>query len=116
MALSVFPQLDALTRDARMDAVAHILEVFHPKTRGKPTKAILMRRIEAAADGENAELSYDSSSATEPTYFDPDGDNTLSVAEFLVAELCQQYRGTDEAKAFRDMLEELERDGESQQQ
>ncbi len=102
VALSVFPQLDALTADARLAAVKHIVSVFHPRGE-KPT---LMRRLEAGDVNGETGLKLALIDHTEPTEYDFDGDKKVSIAEFLVEELCQQYRGTEEAAEFRRLLSE----------
>lgn len=108
VALSVFPQLDALTAEQRRAAVHHIIDVFQPK--GEPP--ILMRRIEAAEGGSESALKLAFINHTEPTEYDFDSDRKVSIAEFLIEELCQQYRGTEEAEEFGRMLAENARTDE----
>jgi hypothetical protein len=100
--LSVFPQLDALTPERRIAAVRHILEVFQPKGE----KPILMRRVEAAGAAPDAGLKLALVEHTDPTAYDLDQDKYVSIAEFLIEELCQQYRDTAEAEAFLQLLRE----------
>ncbi|NUP07984.1 MAG: AAA domain-containing protein [Polyangiaceae bacterium] len=100
VALSVFPQLDALTSEARLAAVKHIVDVFQPK--GGPP--VLMRRIEAGDRGTEGALKLALIDHADPTQFDFDNDKHVSIAEFLVEELFQQYRGTEEAQAFARLL------------
>lgn len=119
VALSVFPQLDGLTSEARMRAVRHILSVFDDEK-------MLMRRMEeelptvSAADAlasdaavksqkskkdARAELRLKFVEHTDPSDFDFDGDRYVSLGEYLVEELCQQYRGTPEALEYRALLQ-----------
>jgi energy-coupling factor transporter ATP-binding protein EcfA2 len=100
VALSVFPQLDALTAEGRRGAVRHLIDVFQHKG----DAPILMRRIEAAPAGGDTSLRLSIIEHPDPTDFDVDDDRQVSIAEFLVEELCQQYRGTEEATDFRAML------------
>ncbi len=100
--LSVFPQLDALTADGRLAAVRHIIEVFQPM-RESPA---LMRRVEVGrGDGESG-LRLALIEHTDPTVYDFDKDRFVSIAEFLIEELCQQYRGTDDALEFGRLIAE----------
>lgn len=101
--LSVFPQLDALTTEARRAAVSHIINVFQPKG----DKAMLMRRIESTpgtTEGSGLRLSY--IAHNDPSETDIDSDHYMSIAEFLLGELCQQYRGTGEVAEFTRLLTE----------
>ncbi len=100
--LSVFPQLDALTPESRRAAVKHIVQVFQPKG----ADPILMRRVEAAAADSEADLKLTLIDHTDPTAYDLDGDRHVSIVEFLIEELCQQYRGTEEAREFLEILRE----------
>jgi MoxR-like ATPase len=100
VALSVFPQLDALTADARLAAVKHMVSVFN----SKGDKPLLMRRIVAGDPGSDCALKIALIDHTDPTDYDFDQDHYVSVAEFLVEELCQQYRGTEEAEEFGRLL------------
>jgi len=102
LALSVFPQLDALTPDMRRAAVKHIIDVFQPKD----APPILMRRVEAAGPESEAGLRLALIEHTDPTEYDVDHDRHVSIAEFLVEELCQHYRGTEEARDFSRLLGE----------
>jgi hypothetical protein len=105
--LSVFPQLDALTADARLAAVRHIVGVFQPK--GEP--AVLMHRIEAAGSEADSGLKLALIRHAEPTEYDLDADGRVSIAEFLVEELAQQYRESDEAEQFIGILRATTRSG-----
>jgi hypothetical protein len=118
--LSVFPQLDSLTSEARQRAVRHILAVFG-------AEKLLMRRMEDEApvpadptsnpDVNNAKSAKGKRDASahelhlrfvehpDPSDFDADSDRYVSIPEFLVEELCQQYRGTSEADEFRSLLQ-----------
>lgn len=88
--LSVFPQLDALTSDARLAAVRHIIDVF----RSKGETASLMHRIEAAEPEGGLKLAL--IRHTEPAKYDLDSDSQVSIVEFLLEELSQQYREATE--------------------
>lgn len=100
VALSVFPQLDALTPAARLAAVKHIVNVFQPNNE----TPLLMHRVEAGTSEEGTYLKLALIRHTEPTQYDFDGDCLVSIAEFLVEELSQQYRDADEATVFLDLL------------
>ncbi len=100
LVLNVFPQLDALSSTARLRAVRHIVDVFQPD--GEP--AVLMRRIEVQNEGGEEGLRLSLISHSEPAEFDVDGDRFVSIAEYLVEELSQQYRGTEEAAEYRAIL------------
>jgi hypothetical protein len=99
--LSVFPQLDALTAERRIAAIKHIVDVFQNKD-----ATPLMRRIEAAGPDSESELKLALIEHTEPTAYDVDKDRFVSIVEFLIAELCQQYRGTEEVQDFMQILRE----------
>ena len=65
-----------------------------------------MRRVEAGrADGESG-LRLALIEHTDPTVYDFDKDRFVSIAEFLIEELCQQYRGTDDALEFGRLIAE----------
>ncbi|MDB4944529.1 MAG: uncharacterized protein JWP97_4063 [Labilithrix sp.] len=118
VALSVFPQLDALTTEARRRAVQHIISVFDEDK-------VLMRRMEEelvapapdqvaspeptgklgkAKREPSADLHLRIVEHSDPSKFDADGDRLVSISEFLVEELCQQYRGTPDATDFENLL------------
>lgn len=101
--LSVFPQLDALTAEARRAAVKHIIEVFQ----SKDDAPILMRRLEASDTEGEVGLKLTRVEHTDPTAYDFDHDRHLSIVEFLIEELCQQYRGTAEAQDFMQLAREV---------
>ena len=86
--------------ESRRSAVKHIIEVFQPKG----VDPILMRRVEAAGLDSEAGLKLTLVQHTDPTAYDLDQDRYVSIAEFLIEELCQQYRGSEEARGFLQIL------------
>lgn len=100
--LSVFPQLDALSAESRRAAVKHIVEVFM----ASEDKPVLMRRVESSDNAGDTGLKLTLVEHTDPTAYDFDQDHYLSIVEFLIEELCQQYRGTSEAQEFMQLARE----------
>ncbi len=96
--LSVFPQLDAL-KDERLErAVGHILDAFADV----PFKRIQLNLDPATR--RDFPYTLEHVDAESSGIVDADGNGKISAQEFLLNELCLQYRGTPWELRLRAML------------
>lgn len=103
LVLKVFPQLEALDAAQRLAVVRRLTSVFEGCT---------FLRIEPAKGAEAEDHSFEIAAVDADREADLDGDGVLSIAEYLIDEMRNQLRGTDEAGNYADLLEQIEQPGE----
>lgn len=95
LVLKVFPQLEALDAEKRFETIKRLTKVFEGDT---------FLRVEPLAEGNEADCSFEIVSVEAGDAADADGDQVLSIAEYLVDEIRRQLRGTGEDERYADLL------------
>ncbi|MEO8179430.1 MAG: AAA family ATPase [Deltaproteobacteria bacterium] len=86
--LSVFPQLDAIETNRLVQIVHFIVDVF----RDRDGKSLPLLRL-ATVEGREEQFTVQRVAASDGTVIDQDGDNWISIPEYMISELTRQFKG-----------------------